>query len=215
MSDIKKGPSKSLTIHAKLVEVQAALKAPKSQRNNFGKYSYRKAEDILESVKPLLHSRGLYITLEDDVASIGERFYIRATATIYDGADVIQASALAREEEVKKGMDGSQITGAASSYARKYALNGLFAIDDTADADGDNPADKIPSPPTRSTPAPAGPPAAKASDAPQAEKVGIMDKAVNYIKGQSDKHKAFDSIMKKYESELSAKQITGLRKFVR
>lgn len=127
-------------IHAKLNAIQSALKAPKSQYNEFGKYKYRKAEDILESVKPLLKENGCTLTCTDDLQLIGDRYYIRATATITcseDGSSV-STTAFAREEEEKKGMDGSQVTGASSSYARKYALNGLLCIDDTADSDTTN-----------------------------------------------------------------------------
>ena len=127
-------------IHAKLNAIQSALKAPKSQYNEFGKYKYRKAEDILESVKPLLKENGCTLTCTDDLQLIGDRYYIRATATITcseDGSSV-STTAFAREEEEKKGMDGSQVPGASSSYARKYALNGLLCIDDTADSDTTN-----------------------------------------------------------------------------
>ena len=123
------------TIHAKLIEIQKSLKAPKNQMNKFGNYRYRSCEDILEAVKPLVCSQGLSLTISDEVLNIGDRFYVRATATLFGEAESVSTSALAREEEQKKGMDGAQITGAASSYARKYALNGLFCIDDTKDAD--------------------------------------------------------------------------------
>lgn len=116
-------------------EVQSNLVAPKSQYNSFGKYSYRNAEDILKAVKPLLAERGLVLVLVDDVELIGERYYLKATATVTDGEKNMSAVAYAREPVSRKGMDDSQITGTASSYARKYALNGLFAIDDTKDAD--------------------------------------------------------------------------------
>ena len=119
--------------------VQAELKAPKGQYNSFGKYKYRSCEDILEAVKPLLKQYKLVLTLSDTIYSIGDRYYIQATATLYDtdSEEKIYNSALARESAEKKGMDDSQITGTASSYARKYALNGLFCIDDTKDADTD------------------------------------------------------------------------------
>ena len=122
----------------KLIAVQAALKAPKGQRNTFGNYNYRSCEDILEALKPLLKQEGLLLTISDTIEFIGNRFYVKATATVADGDKTVSVTAYAREEETKKGMDGSQITGAASSYARKYALNGLFAIDDTKDADATN-----------------------------------------------------------------------------
>lgn len=124
----------------RLIEIQKELKAPKGQYNSFGKYKYRNCEDILEAVKPLLSARNLFITLNDDIIAVNERYYVKATATIYDdaGKEIAHTCAYAREEENKKGMDGSQVTGASSSYARKYALNGLFAIDDTKDSDTTN-----------------------------------------------------------------------------
>ena len=122
----------------KLSKVQSELKAPKNQRNNFGNYNYRSCEDILEAVKPLLAREGLVLTVCDDIALVGDRYYIKATATITDGVNSLSNSAFAREEESKKGMDSSQLTGATSSYARKYALNGLLCIDDTKDADATN-----------------------------------------------------------------------------
>lgn len=120
-----------------LIEIQHELKAPKGQYNSFGKYKYRSAEDILEAVKPLLHKHGCQLTLTDEIVLIGDRFYVKATATIRSDDGVESTTAYAREDLDKKGMDGSQITGTASSYARKYALNGLFCIDDTKDADTD------------------------------------------------------------------------------
>jgi len=121
----------------KLTQIQKALKAPKTQFNNFGKYYYRNCEDILEALKPLLEDCTLFIT--DEIVMIGNRFYVKATAHFYEqGTEGVHVSASAREEESKKGMDGAQVTGSASSYARKYALNGLFLIDDTKDADSTN-----------------------------------------------------------------------------
>lgn len=120
-----------------LQNVQAELKAPKGQYNSFGKYNYRSAEDILEAVKPLLKANGLVLTLSDDIVEVGGRVYVKATAKLTDGNEVVEVTAFAREAEAKKGMDDSQVTGTASSYARKYALNGLFLIDDTKDADTD------------------------------------------------------------------------------
>lgn len=120
-----------------LIAIQKELKAPKGQYNSFGKYKYRSAEDILEAVKPLCHKNNCYLTLTDSLEYIGDRYYVKATATLVNEKEQVSVSAYAREEETKKGMDGSQITGTASSYARKYALNGLFCIDDTKDADTD------------------------------------------------------------------------------
>lgn len=119
----------------KIVSIQSELKAPKGQYNSFGKYNYRSCEDILEGVKPLLAKHGLVLTIQDSIDLIGDRFYVKATATITDGKEQLSTSAYARESLDKKGMDASQVTGATSSYARKYALNGLLAIDDTKDAD--------------------------------------------------------------------------------
>ncbi len=123
----------------KLLMIQAELKAPKGQYNSFGKYNYRSAEDILESVKPHCVKWGVALTLKDEIVLIGDRYYVQATATLADCESEAQyiVTALAREAETKSGMDASQITGTASSYARKYALNGLFCIDDTKDADTD------------------------------------------------------------------------------
>ena len=118
----------------KLLKIQGELKAPKGQNNDFGHYKYRSCEDILEAVKPLLIKNDCTLTLKDDVIAVLDRIYIRATAT-FTGDEVLNITALAREPIDKKGMDSSQITGTASSYARKYALNGLFLIDDTKDAD--------------------------------------------------------------------------------
>ncbi|WP_295234511.1 ERF family protein [Veillonella sp.] len=122
----------------KLIAVQLALKAPKNQYNSFGKYNYRNCEDILESVKPLLAEQGLLLTIFDEVVEVQGRFYVKATAKITDGTQCIENTAFARESEDKKGMDASQVTGATSSYARKYALNGLFLIDDVKDSDYSN-----------------------------------------------------------------------------
>lgn len=122
-----------------LITIQSELKAPKSQFNKFGGYKYRKAEDILEAVKPLLAKQKCTLIITDDVVLIGNRIYVKATATIKnEKGECETTNGWAREEETKKGMDGSQITGASSSYARKYALNGLFAIDDNADSDTTN-----------------------------------------------------------------------------
>lgn len=124
------------TIYAKLIKIQHQLKAPKSEHNSFSGFDYRSAEKILEAVKPLCHSNDLALLLSDGTKETGGWHYVVATAILTDGKDSIKVTAEAREQEVKKGMDSSQITGSTSSYARKYALNGLFAIDDTKDADG-------------------------------------------------------------------------------
>jgi hypothetical protein len=123
----------------KLIKIQSGLKAPKNQRNSFGNYNYRSCEDILEAVKPLLLENKCSLVVEDEIVLIGDRYYIKAIATLLDNESdkQIVVSAFARESEEKKGMDSAQITGATSSYARKYALNGLFLIDDTKDSDTD------------------------------------------------------------------------------
>lgn len=128
-----------MSVYEKLSKVQTELKAPKGQYNSFGKYKYRSCEDILEAVKPLNAKHGVVLTVGDEVVEISNRFYVKATATFVDieSGEKIINTALAREDDAKKGMDGSQITGTASSYARKYCLNGLFCIDDTKDADTD------------------------------------------------------------------------------
>ena len=143
-----------MTIHTKLANIQQKLKAPKGQRNDFGKYNYRSAEDILESVKPLLGDLALTINdelifsgmLEDEIVGAGsnamkvqtQRVYIKSTVTLSDGKESISTSAVAREASIKKGQDSSQTSGATGSYSRKYALNGLFSIDDAKDSDSTN-----------------------------------------------------------------------------
>ena len=127
-------------IREKLMNIQSELKAPKGQMNKFGGYKYRSCEDIVEAVKPLLKKNSCILTLSDELINLGDRYYVQATATLSDVKedDRIVTKALAREDENKKGMDKAQITGSASSYARKYALNGLLGIDDTKDSDATN-----------------------------------------------------------------------------
>lgn len=130
-----------MNIYEKLLKAQVELKAPKGQYNSFGKYKYRSCEDILEALKPVLDKLKLTLFIKDDVIEVNTRNYVKATITLVNiekPDEIIETSALAREEETKKGMDGSQITGASSSYARKYALNGMFMIDDTKDSDSTN-----------------------------------------------------------------------------
>lgn len=130
-----------MNIYEKLLKAQVELKAPKGQYNSFGKYKYRSCEDILEALKPVLNKFKLTLFIKDDVIEVNTRNYVKATITLVNTEkpdEIIETSALAREEETKKGMDGSQITGASSSYARKYALNGMFMIDDTKDSDSTN-----------------------------------------------------------------------------
>lgn len=164
----------------KLVAVQAALKAPKGQFNKFGGYKYRSCEDILEAVKPLLLEQGLQLTITDEPVEVGGRIYLKATATVTDGSETATVSGYAREAEAKKGMDESQITGTASSYARKYALNGLFLIDDTKDADATNEHQK-----PKAAPRPKQAPKPKAAPQPQggelkAAKVRLWHALQNY-----------------------------------
>ena len=128
---------KELSLQESLVAIQSKLKAPKNQYNSFGKYKYRSAEDILEAVKPLLAEHNVVLNMSDRIELIGTRYYLVCTAKVIKGEEEIISEGRAREDESKKGMDGAQVTGASSSYARKYALNGLFCIDDTKDADTD------------------------------------------------------------------------------
>jgi hypothetical protein len=194
-----------MNIFKQLREVQSELKAPKSQYNSFGKYKYRNAEDILEAVKPLLSKHGLTLTLSDDINIIGDRYYVRAEVVVSnDDGEMIPVVAFAREEENKKGMDGSQVTGASSSYARKYALNGMFCIDDTKDSDTTN---------THDDKAQSKAPAKKASDSE--EEASIMDKAIAYMKSQNDRNKAYETVMKHYGDQLTDNQKAAIKKFVR
>lgn len=125
----------SKSIYAKLIEIQSEMKVPKNLYNKFGGFNYRNGESILEAAKPICKKHGVTLYLSDEIELIGDRFYVKATATLTDGNEFVSTHAYAREVESKKGMDGSQVTGVASSYARKYALNGLFNLDDNKDAD--------------------------------------------------------------------------------
>lgn len=135
MENIEKITDSQVVLTQRVGDIQHKLKAPKGQYNSFGKYNYRSCEDILEGVKPLLKEHNLSLLIDDEIVQIGERYYVKATAKITDGREIVSATAYAREPDTKKGMDESQITGATSSYARKYALNALLCIDDTKDAD--------------------------------------------------------------------------------
>lgn len=128
----------TLSFHKKIGAIQFELKAPKSQYNSFGKYKYRNAEDILEAVKPLLNKYEMCMSVSDDIVEVGGRIYVKATVKVYDDSNYVETTAFAREEENKKGQDSAQLTGGTSSYARKYALNGMFLIDDTKDSDATN-----------------------------------------------------------------------------
>lgn len=184
------------TVVQRLIEVQSLLKAPKGQYNSFGKYKYRSCEDILEAVKPLLAERGLLLFIEDTIERMGDtsgtdslRWYVKATATVTDGTDSVSTTAYAREDKDKKGMDGSQVTGASSSYARKYALNALFLIDDTKDADATNThgATERPSKPRKqpykaSTPNVTQTPATDAQMAPDGNDAPISEDELNELR---------------------------------
>lgn len=135
MENIEKITDSQVVLIQRVGDIQHKLKAPKGQYNSFGKYNYRSCEDILEGVKPLLKEHNLALLIDDEIVQIGKRYYVKATAKITDGREIVSATAYAREPDTKKGMDESQITGATSSYARKYALNALLCIDDTKDAD--------------------------------------------------------------------------------
>lgn len=160
MADTKKLSNTELSLSEKLNRIQVELKAPKDKLNKFGGYNYRSAEGILEALKPLLKTYGVYVTLSDEIVEVGGRVYVKATACLSDTKssdgfnEVKIATAYAREAESKKGMDEAQVTGATSSYARKYALNGLFLLDDTKDADTDEYALQTKTEPKKTAPTP-------------------------------------------------------------
>jgi hypothetical protein len=141
-----------MNINQKILAVQNELKAPKGQYNSFGKYKYRSQEDILEALKPLLDKYKLLQTISDEIMLVGDRFYVKAQVVVSDGVNMVHVNGFAREPENKKGMDESQITGTASSYARKYALNGMWLIDDTKDADTDEHQQTMDNAPKKSAP---------------------------------------------------------------
>lgn len=185
-----------MKIYKQLRELQNELKAPKNQRNKFGNYNYRSAEDILEALKPLAIKHELTFRIHDSIEMVGDRIYVVATVSVTnDEGEHMESDGFAREEDTKKGMDSSQITGAASSYARKYALNGLLLIDDTKDSDATNKGDD--------------------SVSPASQDKNIMDKAVEYVKSQKDRKSAYDAIVAKYGDQLTENQKAGLKKFVR
>ena len=205
-----------MSIHKKLSAIQAELKAPKGQFNSFGKYKYRSCEDILEAVKPLLATHELGMTISDNIVSHEGRVYVRAEVVVFDfDGNTINVQAQAREEDVKKGMDASQVTGATSSYARKYALNGMFLIDDTKDSDATNThGNETTTIPGR---VPVGGAAARDAIAEEESEAGlsIMDKAVAYLKAARNRAEAYDSVMKHYGQQLTEAQKSALKKFVR
>lgn len=192
--------SKSLT--SALLQVQAELKAPKNQRNKFGNYNYRSAEDILEAVKPLLSKHGLSMHITDEVMEVGGITFINSTVIVSNGEEKVYASAQAGIDVNRKGMDIAQSFGSSSSYARKYAMNGMFLIDDTKDADATNTHGK--STPTTTT-------APKQSDA------DVFQQSVDYIKGAKTKQArelAYKQVLGKYGENFSDKQKQALSKFV-
>lgn len=190
-------PDNQALVH-RIIAVQSELKAPKGQYNSFGKYAYRNAEDILEAVKPLLAKNGLSMNISDSVHEVAGMIYVQAEVRVTDGIESAVVTAQAGIDPTRKGMDIAQSFGASSSYARKYALNGMFLIDDTKDADATNTHGKTEQPKTA---APAG-----GSD--------TFQQAVDYIKGSSDKAKAYSAIIGKYGSQFSDKQVEALKKFV-
>lgn len=206
-----------MSIHKKLSAVQAELKAPKGQFNSFGKYNYRSCEDILEAVKPILAKHELGMTISDNIVSYEGRVYVRAEVVVFDfeGNNVV-VNAQAREEDSKKGMDASQVTGATSSYARKYALNGMFLIDDTKDSDATNTHGKETATTTPGR-VPVGGAAARDAIAEEeaASELSIMDKAVAYLKAARNRAEAYESVMKHYGEQLTEAQKGALKKFVR
>ena len=192
-------------LNAALIAVQSELKAPKNQRNNFGKYNYRSAEDILEAVKPLLSANGLSMTISDSVEELGGMVVITSSVVVTDGTDSVTASAQAGVDPNRKGMDIAQSFGSSSSYARKYAMNGMFLIDDTKDADATNTHGNNSAP--------------KSTPKPRAAASGAIDndwfsKSIDYIKSAADKGQAFDMVVSKYGSSASEKQLAALQKFV-
>lgn len=185
-----------------LIKVQSELKAPKGQYNSFGKYSYRSAEDILEAVKPLLAKNGLSMTINDEVSEVCGYPYVESKVVIMDGTDSVSVTAQAGIDPNRKGMDIAQCFGASSSYARKYALNGMFLIDDTKDADATNTHGSAPKRTASST-------TTSASD--------TFQKAVEYIKAaksKTAKETAYKQVITKYGSEFSDKQKAALSKFI-
>ena len=180
-----------------MAAIQSSLKAPKGQTNKFGGYKYRSCEDILEAVKPLLKKHKLVLTITDDMTEVGGRVYVKATASVHNAeGHSILTNGFAREEENKKGMDSSQITGSASSYARKYALNGLFCIDDTKDSDATN---------SHGRTAPA-----KKAPAKKATASGLSDEEMeqleNYIRSSKNSLAAFQAVDEKHGKRMTAAQ---------
>lgn len=194
-------------IYEKLMKIQSELKAPKTNENRFGGYKYRSCEDILEAVKGLLREHRCALTITDDIREVSGRIYVVATAMLYDidTGERTETTAYAREPEDKKGMDLSQITGSASSYARKYALNGLFCIDDTADPDATNthgkeaePKKTVKQQPVRKTAAPAALAAKEAPEAPTADEIAKYASYVTHMIDKYAENKLGEQILKLY-----------------
>ena len=185
-------------VYGKLLSIQKELKAPKGQYNSFGRYAYRSCEDILEGVKPLLDKNKATLFISDNLEQIGDRFYVKAIARFVDteSGEVIENSAFARESEEKKGMDSSQVTGATSSYARKYALNGLFLIDDTKDADTDAYHEQQNNAPTQETKKKA---AAKTDDQKNQEMAANVDKRLLPTEDNKMSKEQYDFLMSEIE----------------
>lgn len=202
----------------RLTALQAELKAPKGQFNKFGNYNYRSCEDVLEAVKPLLVKHNLLLTVSDIIEQVGDRFYVKAIATIHDpdGDQTIECSAYAREPLESKGMSDSQITGAASSYARKYALNGLFLIDDTKDSDTNELADEKAN---RAAGKKAQPKADKYPDAPTPKNGKIDEKKVEILRDMcgragKDVSKVFPGGVENVTDEQYPKAVTTLTAWI-
>ena len=170
----KQKEKKEQTLLDSLVEIQKKLKAPKDLYNKFGNYKYRSAESILEAVKPLLAENGVLLTITDEIVMIGNRYYVKSTATAQKDGETMCGIGYAREDDSKKGMDGSQVTGASSSYARKYALNGLFLIDDTKDVDTDEYRNQQESAAKKAQPKPSQPQPEKQSQ-PQQQQINFRE----------------------------------------
>jgi hypothetical protein len=189
-----------MELNDKLLIIQSKLKAPKNQYNDFNNFYYRSAEDILEALKPLLKEVGCTLTISDEIVVVAERVYVKAIATLSDGKDNISTTAFAREEESKKGMDAAQITGAASSYARKYALNGLFCIDDTKDPDSTNKGEQETKP--TATPKTISKPVAKPTAKPTAKpetKPNELEQAKKALDLCKD-NKSIDEVVKTFKN---------------
>lgn len=201
--------------------IQSKLKAPKGNYNSFGKYKYRSAEDILEAVKPLLNEENCVLTLSDEIVQVGDRYYIKATCTLVNSdGQIVETSAFARETETKTGMDASQITGTASSYARKYALNGLFCIDDTKDADALNTSAEYTQQPAKTKTQPKGNQVIIAKDddgledaylimKPQIEKCGSIDELTMIWKKSDERlrmYEPYKTLVAARNRELSGKE---------